>query len=438
VHKGHLQRLFHSVFFRLLAAIAVAGITMTIMVFILFIALRHQIFESIDRNLAEYVRYLAADIGTPPAMARAAAVAERTGMAIQYEDSHQNWTIPAGLKVPEMKERYDLRSDKNDFKIGGRPKGHFVSVRHGDGQLSFWLLNSRAFEKRVIKGPLILCAVLLIILSIAYLYIRRVMQPVHWLKHAMDRYGEGELDYRVPLKRGDEFQDLAEAVNRMASKLASLLASKEKLMLDVSHELRSPIARLKVAVEMLDDDSAKASLREDLDEMETMVTEILDAARLRQSAAELNLQKVQSKTLIESAVAEFNRTAPGVIITAIEDVRLTIDPQKARTALKNVLDNALKYSQENQKPVEVAAAREGQYFRIVIRDYGIGIPPQDLERVSEPFFRVDISRSRKTGGFGLGLSLCKAIMEAHGGEIHIESDLGQGTRVTLVFPLAQA
>jgi signal transduction histidine kinase len=168
--------------------------------------------------------------------------------------------------------------------------------------------------------------------------------------------------------------------------------------------------------------------------MEAMVTEILEAARLRQSAASLNFQRVESGAFIRSVATEFEGRPPGIELTTIEEEIVTLDPQKARTVLKNVIDNAVKYSPESRKAVTIGAKREEGCYCITVQDFGIGIPADDLERVFEPFFRVDPSRSRETGGFGLGLSLCKAIMDAHGGDIRIDSEPGRGTRVVITFP----
>ena len=143
---------------------------------------------------------------------------------------------------------------------------------------------------------------------------------------------------------------------------------------------------------------------------------------------------MNSKDFITAAAGEFTEQPPGIQMMTIEEVVLSIDPHKARTVLKNIIDNAVKYSRESHQPVEIAAAKEEAAYRISVQDFGIGIPAEDLPRVFEPFFRVDLSRSRATGGFGLGLSLCQAIMKAHGGDIRIDSELGKGTLVTIRFP----
>lgn len=430
--KTLIRRLPRSVFFRLLAAIVLAGILMTLTVISGFFALQQSMFDTFQRSLAQYVRYLVRDIGDPPDLDRARAIADQTGVIIHFESPQRRWTVPRGAAIPDGGEKTRFFREGEKVSVGGGRQGHFISVAHGNGRLTFWRLKSDAFEQRHAWLFWGVCLILLSILACAYLYIRRVMQPVRWLTAAMDQYADGRLDYRMPLKRSDEFQDLAESVNHMAERIQALLEAKEKLLLDVSHELRSPIARLKVGLELLGDGEARDSLREDLTEMEVLVTEILETARLRQSTAALNLQKVDSVEFIGAVVAEFNN--PFIELGAVDACRLLIDPPKIRTVLKNIIDNAVKYSGGSRRPVTVTATRDADGFRITVQDFGIGIPADDLPRVFEPFFRVDLSRSRETGGYGLGLSLCKAIMAAHGGDIHIESELGRGTRVVIRFP----
>lgn len=438
MRKRHFKRLFHSVFFRLIAAITIAGVLMTLTVMGGFYTMKETMAETFRRNFAQYIHYLIKDIGDPPDRMRAKAIADHTDMNIHFENQETAWTIPESATVPDFSNPHHLWHDSRKVQVGASRHGHFIKVNHGGGRLIFWRLKSDAFEQQAAKAVVKVCVLMLLILTGAYLYIRRVMQPVRWMTAAMDQYGDGNLDYRMPLRRADEFQDLAESVNRMADRIQALLEAKEKLLLDVSHELRTPIARLKVGIELLSDEEDKASLSEDLAEMEAMVTEILEAARLRQSAASLNVQKVVIRALIYAVAAEFKELPPGIQLVSIEETELSLDPQKARTVLKNVIDNAVKYSRESQRPVNIKAYKEGENYYIVVRDFGIGIPDEDLKRVFEPFFRVDLSRSRETGGFGLGLSLCKAIMEAHGGEIRIESELGQGTSVIIAFPIDPA
>jgi signal transduction histidine kinase len=264
-----------------------------------------------------------------------------------------------------------------------------------------------------------------------------VLRPVRWLHEGVQQVSAGNLDHRVPMTRSGEFRDLAESFNAMTERVGKMLYAKERLLLDVSHELRSPITRMKVALEFMEDGKVKEGLGEDIREMELMVSTILDAYRLFQETDTLNFKSVNMAELMEDAASDFRGRSPGVEITeAAAGITLRVDPEKIKTVLKNVISNGIKYSEKTADAVQVCLKAHIDGVVVEIKDRGVGIPEDALPYVFEPFYRVDSSRSRKTGGYGLGLSLCKEIMEAHGGRIEIQSTLGSGTSVFLHFKMS--
>lgn len=435
MRKRHFKKVIHSVFFRLLMAIVVVAIALTIISLTIFLILRNSMREPLGNNLIRYARYMADDMGVPPDRQKALAIADDTQMAIRYKGPAQSWVVPAKSVIPDIPKRFHLWYNQDKILAGSSRKGHFIRLAHGQGELFFWLDRNRYISQSSERCFLLFHILSLIVLFGAYLYIRRVMQPIRWLNAAMEQFSAGNLAYRMPLKRHDEFQNLAESMNSMASQIQALIQSKEELLIDVSHELRSPMTRIKVGLEMLADTDIKLSLQEDLNEMETMVTEMLEGYRLQRVADHLAIETISSRSLIETAAAEFSEFSPSIEIISAEDLELKADPKKARVVLRNVLENAVKYSDETSIPIEIRGAKKDRIFKITIIDYGIGIPQDFQKRVFEPFFRVDPSRSRQTGGFGLGLSMCKAIMEAHKGSIEIAGHKRAGTKVTICFPL---
>jgi signal transduction histidine kinase len=289
------------------------------------------------------------------------------------------------------------------------------------------------------------------VLACAFMAIRRLLSPLKKLSAGVERVGRGELGYQVPVCGHDEFGDLASSFNTMSSRLAALVRAREQLLLDVSHELRSPITRIKVALEMAPEGTDTEGIRDDLREMETMIGEILEAARLDSVHGKLNIEELDLGVLVSEAVADANIRPPGAVLAvnaAATDVSgsgpmIKVDRARVRKVLANVLDNAVKFSQaatqsssgEKGVPVEVRIEADDSEVTVRVKDRGAGIPADELANLFEPFYRVDRSRSRDTGGYGLGLSLCKRIMEAHGGSIGITSREGEGTEVFLVFPV---
>jgi signal transduction histidine kinase len=174
--------------------------------------------------------------------------------------------------------------------------------------------------------------------------------------------------------------------------------------------------------------------------MEKMLAEILETQRLRGENGKLVLAPVDLTALTRKMIRKYKTRKPGVILTG-NPAALVVqaDETRVETVLQNVLENALKYSALPKKtlrvpPVQVSLEETKNSTRVLVEDSGVGIPLTDQEKVFEPFYRVDKSRTKATGGYGLGLSLCREIMRAHGGEISLESEPGKGTRVILEFP----
>ena len=437
MHRRRFKRLFHSVFTKLLVIILAAGFAITLTVVISFTIIRFHNLSQFDRNLLLYAEYLTRDLGDPPDRARADDIARRTGLAILFDHPDRTWQ--AG-NVPETLDldRAWMRSRGKGIWVG-RQRGHFlIRIQHGGGDLTF--VASRAIQHHENAGWVLssMAVILFVVLGIAYLLIRRILKPVRALETGVTALTAGQLDHRVATSGSDEFRDLAEAFNTMAQRLSELLKSKEHLLLDMSHELRSPLTRIKVQLEFLPDSDARDSLRADVVEMESMVTAILEEARLRNSAAALNIETVDMNELIQSILEEFKDRPPGINSGNFEPVNIQADRDKIRMVLRNLLENALKHTPEDGEPISLSMAVLADHVEVVVEDHGEGIPESALPHLFEPFFRADPSRSRKTGGYGLGLSLCKAIIDAHNGNIDVASTAGSGTRVVVSLPVIEA
>jgi len=440
MHRRRFKRLFHSVFTKLLVTILVAGLAITLTVIGSWGLLRNRLHNltDLDHNLMMYAEYLIRDIGDPPDLKRAAEIVKRTGLSIRYDHPDRAWQsgyIPESLNLDQGWMR---RFDSGLW--AGHSRGHFfVRMNHAGGNLTFIAPRRDRDHANVhwFFGGMVV--VLLVILAGAYFLIRRVLQPLRALEDGVEALTAGRLDHRVVETGDDEFRDLAGAFNTMTKRLSELLTSKEHLLLDMSHELRSPLTRMKVQLEFLREEDIRKSLRADVKEMEAMVTVILEEARLRSSAAALNLERVELTELIESVINDFKDRSPGLVFEELAQTNIHVDREKMRSVLRNLLDNALKHTPEGEggDPVAITTARDKDGVKITIQDHGEGIPAAAMPHIFEPFFRVDSSRSRKTGGYGLGLSLCKAVIDAHKGHIDISSVSGKGTRVFITLPIHQ-
>jgi signal transduction histidine kinase len=178
-----------------------------------------------------------------------------------------------------------------------------------------------------------------------------------------------------------------------------------------------------------------ARLTADVAEMERMVSELLELERLR-SGRGMHMARGDLVTIAHDVADEFRGRPPGVrVVSTSSELIADVDADKVRMVLRNLLDNAFKYSLPESRPVEVSASNGRDAVVIRVTDDGVGILDGDAERVFEPFFRVDASRSKETGGYGLGLSICKRVMEAHGGSIVVERSGDRGASFVLTFPV---
>lgn len=289
--------------------------------------------------------------------------------------------------------------------------------------------------KTVKIWSMLVVGLLMLILTLSFWVLKRVFSPIQRLRQGVEHVAEGHLDYRIPVRSNDELGKLSQTFNRMTEKIDTLLYSKEQLLRNISHELRSPLTRIKVAMEFLPDSSKKDDVFEDIRAMELMITDLLNVARLRNDCNELNIQLVDVTQLLKKIrhlkQEVFSRID---LVLPSSPVMFPVDPKQLMVVIQNLLDNALKYSANALKPVSVSLEDDPKSLIIRIRDYGHGIPVGDLPHIFDPFYRVDKSRSKMTGGSGLGLAVCKQIINAHGGTITVNSEFEQGAEFMIAFP----
>lgn len=277
---------------------------------------------------------------------------------------------------------------------------------------------------------------------------RAVVQPVETLARSVKRFGSGELGARAALSRRDEIGELAHAFDDMAARIQSLLRTERRLLADVSHELRTPLARIRVILELAaDGDPASVrpyllEIAQDLAELEGLVDDVLASARIAMAADRLGQASLPMHwtnagiaSVVEKSRARFERLHPKRSLETRIDADagdMACDPTLLRRAVDNLLDNAAKHAPGAH--VTLRVAQDADEVSIEVADEGPGMSAEAAARAFEPFFREDASRDRRTGGFGLGLSIVRTIAEAHGGRVTLESKPGVETRVTIRIP----
>jgi signal transduction histidine kinase len=383
---------------------------------------------SVDRLLGDHARRIAAQ---SPGMPEARRLAARLEVSVRYEGPGGAWSTDPSL--PTIAE---VLADARHHRFIDPPWGHsrfVVDAPDGGRYLFAWGFGrkTQAAHDRLL---LLLLAAMVAVFFAAHSVLSRALRPLRALHAGVGRLSAGDLDVALPSASRDEFGALTDAFNTMAGRVKEMVRARDQLLLDVSHELRSPLTRLKVALALLPDSAKKAQAEADAAEMEALIAGLLEFERLRDPRA-LRTARADLAALLCEAARAHRDGPPGVRVSADPpEIPVDVDVDGVRTVLRNLLGNAVKYSLPDSRPIEVSAAREGDAVIVRVVDDGPGIPAEDLPNLFEPFFRVDRSRSRRTGGYGLGLSICKRIVEAHGGRIAAANNPGRGARFTLVLP----
>ncbi|MBT8145842.1 MAG: HAMP domain-containing histidine kinase [Gammaproteobacteria bacterium] len=370
------------------------------------------------------------DIGTPPDLERAALLAQELDWSIRIEHPDIVWRSDNDFRLAV--ELAEFNRTLGDAEIRSWNSEDIIVVdRNG---YRFYMhqrfLDSTDFNYVILYTGLGIAA---IVLFLNYFWVNRLLSPVRWLKQGAERIQRGDLSYRVQTDRQDELGELTSSVNHMADSLQSMLEAKRQLLLAISHELRTPITRAKLQLEFLDDDKTKDALLDDINEIDLLISDLLEAERLNNTHSVLVTEPVELSAFLESVVESFTSEESKINFYGLTDDEIvTLDKLRVRLLLTNLLNNAVRHGRGN--PIDVRLSFEDETATIEVIDQGEGIAEEHLADITEPFYRADSARQRHTGGFGLGLYLCKLIAEAHGGDIHIASQLGEGTHITVRIP----
>ncbi|MEW7857153.1 ATP-binding protein [Pseudomonas chlororaphis] len=261
---------------------------------------------------------------------------------------------------------------------------------------------------------------------VLYFWVRPHWRDLELIRLAAQRFGNNDLGSRIRLSRRSSVRDLAQHFNQMASRIEGLIANQRELTNAVSHELRTPIARLSFELDQLKQSDPRqnreliADMYADLGELEEMVSELLTYASLEHGATVINRETIQARNWLDSVVGSvaLEAEAAGVqmAIRACEVEYISIEPRFMARAVINLLRNAIRYA---ERRVEVSLVQLGQGYEVQVNDDGPGVPVAGRAKIFEPFSRLDASRDRRTGGFGLGLALVRRVSQSHGGQVEV-------------------
>ena len=330
----------------------------------------------------------------------------------------------AGVGAPVS---YFTPGKKNAPRNSGNDSGKLMAARLDDGRVAVARFARSPFGPSR-PNPLAWLALIAGVTGlVAWPVVRHLTGRLERLRHGVEAWGHGELALRVPVEGRDEVAAVARSFNRAAGEVEALIASHRALLANASHELRSPLARLRIAIDLYEADASEARRREivrNLAELDELVEEILLASRLDHEGA---IDRAEAVDLLALAAEEGARH--DVAVTG-ETAILRGDARLLARLVRNLMQNALRHG---APPVEAEVRRVGPAIELSVRDHGPGIAEAERERVFEPFYRP-AGHGEHAGGWGLGLALVRQIAGHHGATVRQEAPSGGGARFIVVFP----
>ncbi|HVO30637.1 MAG TPA: HAMP domain-containing sensor histidine kinase [bacterium] len=461
-----MRRLYTRIYLHFVGLLLIMTVAATV---IGSLVLRGPVLHGFAAHVATHAARLVAErMGDPERLAASVAhlsrefevditIRDATGTVVTANGKEQ--PVPSARDLERMKEGPVVLSRTRIFCLATR----IVDASSGDLIGVLEISPRERFASFSPIRPLLGFALVLGIVAVGVAPLaRRISRPVDSLIEATQRFGDGDLSWRIPLPawctdpdaqgrrhRMDQLTRLTVSWNDMAGRVEKLVGGHRELLANVSHELRSPLARLRVALELLpkssDTETRIAEIEGDLTELERLIDDVLTTSRLEASGFPLHPEAVDVAGLFaqlrERAGHDPLLSGKEIRLSGADAIVVRADAPLLKRALWNLLENAGKYG---APPLSLSAATQDGMAVFSVSDEGPGIPVEEREKVLAPFYRVDKARTPSASGapqgFGLGLTLARRIAEAHGGTLRIESvhPDGRGCRVVLALPLARA
>lgn len=400
----------------------------------------------ISGHLSLHVYYVKQDIGTPPNIENALDITERVPVDIRILGPDIDWAsheaFPAidslefGPSPAFSDERSAWVDELSGVEFASSDRHRYLKMRSGDYQIVVATPPIGEYP----EGPDLLIVIVgmgLLALTLGYLTVQWLFKPIRQIRVGARHIGRGNFDHRITNIRKDQLGELAEAINKLAGDVEGMLDAKRALLLGISHELRTPLSRMRLGIEFLDNEDDAEKLKAEIVEMEKIVVTLLEAERLNTTHAPLARSRVIVRELVKDMVDDFfSRDRERLKLEFLTPMlKADVDEARLTLMLKNLVSNALRYSKPEDGSVEITVDADATDLVFTVRDYGPGIPEEQVEHIGEPFYRSDPSRARHTGGTGLGLYLATLVARAHGGSLSLREVDGPGACFEIRLPL---
>lgn len=426
-----------SIFAKLIALLVIYGVLLsTAVVLFLKYNQNNEQTEYNRRIFSKMEEILIDQIGSPPDSVKAMEIANALKINVQFKYKDENWSTSESLYPIDVISNYpEFRENENDtsfFSFYYREKMFGVlKIKDGIIVVSYYFDPYDAFD----FGTIIIAILIHITLFFIpfYFLIKWLLNPIESITNVVKQIGEGNFEVDLKVNREDELGELAESLKNMSLRVKDSIRAKEQLLKDISHELRTPLTRIKFGLEL---GSPKEKINDDVTEIENMIKKTLDYYRNEFFYLEANLVDINVIPLLEKVIDSFEIYKFRIVFhnftTNKNSVIIKADEEKLEIAIRNLISNALKYSTVD-KNILVSIDETKKYYKIGVRDFGVGMKMDDMHKIFEPFSRIDSSRSKKTGGYGLGLAIVKKIADLHNAVIEVISEEHKGTEMIIKF-----
>lgn len=371
--------------------------------------------------LTNWTMTIAERIIEDPTVAQAAASSHQVGIILDY---------------PEYTKAYDRKGMEVDPSYLLDNADHFRAITvtfHDLYKITFYLERAvfGQVENRLLIGAVI---GILIVVSVIYMVQLSWLRPLQWLRNGVEKVASGDFSTRVPIVRNDEIGQVGRAFNNMTEQVLGMMDDRDRLLADVSHELRSPMARMRVALEMMDKNKYTADMKRDILQMEALTTALLDREKLLADGAPQKTLDVDLGVLLEKVIEPYISKKPGILCEFPDHPLMVKGNNETLSMLfQNLIDNSVKFSKPDSKPIIISAFLSDQYVEVHVDDDGIGLAAEEVDKVFKPFIKLDNARGHGKG-YGLGLNLCERIVKVHNGTISINPKNKGGLCIVVKLP----
>ena len=324
-----------------------------------------------------------------------------------------------------LKERIDKPHTFNTTNNKNRVN---IMVQLPKDVLSVNISKKRLYSSTTYIFIAVMISFSFILLVIAIYFLRRQISPLKQLSTAADAFGKGDTFYPLKPRGADEVRHLTHAFLNMRERIRLHIEQRTAMLAGVSHDLRTPLTRMKLQIEMLDQKEAKNGLSIDVDQMEQMIEEYLSFIKEKETDIIVNIDLAK---MLGDIILDAQRNNDKIIPKFIESVDAKVRKSDLRRAITNLTSNACRES----NTVEISLLKKDKYAEVIVDDDGPGIKKEDYSNVFKAFYRTDSSRNLSTGGIGLGLTISRDIARSHGGEIKLEKSPLGGLRAVLSIPI---